>query len=814
MYLSIKHHDMFRTLVMGFEIPFRNYVAEVITSSFPTATALQAALQHKNSLLSPSDPEFLRKNLGKGCRLDNVQALYGKFVNAKAASTQDVVEHETEVPVIGGLLLVTFALHSQFGGLYGLFGSYTDYCSLAERFRYARNKLDHPDCKTLEDSDMIPVLAFIKDMIAYLDERFFSRKTKEELQKEIQTLHSRRQIIPITIQNFAEMPYSESKIVCRDDEIEYLKSFICGKSDSLRKQHSCCVFGYGGVGKTALVIEAIKRIIQDICDQQSMNDYAPEYILFFSAKKQKLVFSSTTGRIAEKAIQWQFQTAEELDMLIRSAIGIESLRGYHKEGLVVVDNLESLTSAERVLIKEYIERKTPAEMQFIITSRNCEEYELNYKLNGFENASGKKFIQSYIEENDLDMVLTDGEVDELLELAKWNTLVLVLSLRRLSARLCTVSGLKQEFSSANTWGRIRKTLTNVPGSAYEVISEFMFKDTFEEIETVFSEDADIFYKVLKIFAVSNQDNIDINTICLLSKTNYQSIESVLEVLCSYLILEKNNEKFGLNGFAEKYIIGRFMPDAETYSVLSAEIEQREREVRRALEELNDEVKLRPELASILQDWMILSDSDRITAAQMYRIFGDVKRACSRDSRFLTQNALEEFIQQSNNAEQITAHPYVKYQKARILQMIEKSKILPQDFYDEITNCFRTAIFVIKTVEQYSAIQRTKSYASLLWLLGQHLCGKKQLEEAIRYFEEGKGVFEELGIKPKEYYQCVSKLGYSYLAYYSDDPKNRIRYLRVARQMSQLLQNDYLYLDKTTAAFARQLKGNLRNYGQY
>ena len=83
MYLSIKHHDMFRTLVMGFEVPFRNYVAEIVTTSFSTPETLQIALHHKFTSLSPSDPEFLRKTLGKGSQLENVKELYGKLLNAK-----------------------------------------------------------------------------------------------------------------------------------------------------------------------------------------------------------------------------------------------------------------------------------------------------------------------------------------------------------------------------------------------------------------------------------------------------------------------------------------------------------------------------------------------------------------------------------------------------------------------------------------------------------------------------------------------------------------------------------------------------------
>ena len=34
MYLTIKQHDMFRTLLMGFEIPYRAYIADVITSRY------------------------------------------------------------------------------------------------------------------------------------------------------------------------------------------------------------------------------------------------------------------------------------------------------------------------------------------------------------------------------------------------------------------------------------------------------------------------------------------------------------------------------------------------------------------------------------------------------------------------------------------------------------------------------------------------------------------------------------------------------------------------------------------------------------
>ena len=86
MYLSIKQHDQFRTLLMSFEVPIS---CKIIERSF------------------------------------------------------------------GALNIVTFSFTNLFRDLYLLFGGYSSYCVLAEKYRYARNKLEHPGCKTLEDTDLI-----------------------------------------------------------------------------------------------------------------------------------------------------------------------------------------------------------------------------------------------------------------------------------------------------------------------------------------------------------------------------------------------------------------------------------------------------------------------------------------------------------------------------------------------------------------------------------------------------------------------------------------------------------------------------------
>lgn len=194
-------------------------------------------------------------------------------------------------------------------------------------------------------------------------------------------------------------------------------------------------------------------------------------------KKRKLQVSDATGRIIEKEIPSHFETADELIALIHEALSLETFKGYHDEGLIIVDNLEAVSIDDRRKIKHFIEAQTPPEMQFLLTSRNSEEYESNTRLCGFESEDGKTFVHSYIEENALDVRLEDSEINELLDIAKGNTLVLALSLRRISQKLIDMSGLRADFSCANVWKGIRKNMAVLPPNAYESISDFMFKDS-------------------------------------------------------------------------------------------------------------------------------------------------------------------------------------------------------------------------------------------------------------------------------------------------------------------------------------------------
>lgn len=812
MYLTIKQHDAFRTLVMGFEIPFRKYISDIVISTCPTEESFDSLMRSKNSQLTPTSPDFLKKVLSNACSKNTLKNVYAKFKTA-TTSVEEIVATDIDIPMVGALNLVTFSLTEHFGDLYALFGSYSSFCDLSEKYRYVRNKLDHPGSRTLEDEHLIPVLSFIKDICLFLDDACFLQKTRDHLLSEVSALQQRNIPMPVKVHNFPEMPYSESRIVCRDAEIQILKDFIYGKPEDLRKRHSCCIYGYGGVGKTALVLEVLKQVVGDLQDGTTINEYNPEYLLFFSAKRRRLDLASETGRFIEQPMRSHFETAAELIELILSALQLDSFRKFHEEGVIVVDNLETLTGEERQKVKAFVETQTPAEMQFILTSRNSEEYETNYKLGGFDAEPGRKFIKTYCEENSLELSLSPIDEDELLTLAKGNTLVLVLSMRRLSRNLSTLSSLKAEFNSGNAWKSLKSTLSKTPSNAYEVIAEFMFKDTFEHIETTFADNVELFYKILKVFAILQNDSTDISTLCLLTGESFPDVETVVDVLCSFLILEKKDTFYAMSGFAEKYIVSRFLPDADTYERVSKEILTRRNSVKESLEKLQEDIQNNPALAKIITDWSIITDVDQTTAAEMNKLYREVNRSCNSAGRFKVESVFETFIRKCDEYEGLTAHPFVKYQKARILQIVDRSNILPEKHVDEIRKSFNDAIYSIKTIEQYAGIQQTKSYASLLWIYGLYLSDCHDIPTAMRYLEESKSSFEAQQITDQEYYQCSSLLGTLYLDYYEEDRSSRLVYLRKARTISRMLSDNWHDLGKARN-HANQLKIRLGSFGQY
>lgn len=159
MYLTIKQHDKFRTLLMGFEIPFRTYIARTIINKYPNEIDFENALCAKNKLIGPTSPEVIKNNLPKLCKHNSCIKTYN-ILKISNNSTDAIVPEDLDVPFVSTLNVVSCSLTEDFSGLYSLFSSYNAYCECAEMYRFARNHLDHPGSRTLEEQHLIPVLSF------------------------------------------------------------------------------------------------------------------------------------------------------------------------------------------------------------------------------------------------------------------------------------------------------------------------------------------------------------------------------------------------------------------------------------------------------------------------------------------------------------------------------------------------------------------------------------------------------------------------------------------------------------------------------
>ena len=248
-----------------------------------------------------------------------------------------------------------------------------------------------------------------------------------------------------------------------------------------------------------------------------------------------------------------------------------------------------------------------------------------------------------------------------------------------------------------------------------------------------------------------------------------------------MILERQGANYRLNQFAEKYIIQRFLPDAIQYATLQEKVERCVRQTNRELQMFDDAVERNPERKKILKDWNIFASGDKIAAAKIDSIYVDVREQCNKGNKFFVRTALEEAYPKIELLEKTSIHPYIQYQKARILKLIDDSGILPEKHDEEIQEVYKNVIWSIKTNPLYSSIQHTKSYASVLWIYGMRLI-PDDISAATRYLEDAKDTFEECGITDTEYINCLSDLLQAYLKSYRCT-KNK-SYLHIARPIDR------------------------------
>ena len=636
MYLNVNDSDSLDSAVKSFEVAFRSYVSNTILSHLNSETKFSDEINLLHNKIEQSSIILSGKMKSILSRIQhNISSYYS---NLRYSNDCYINQSESILPHDVSYVSDIIGLSYLFAGSYFsdllIFKTKEEFLMLTVTYYNTRNALSHRGSELITNDDMLHTTYFISAISDFLDTKTpdcFWYRSHAEIDKIIYKLNDKRSI-PITINNINTISFSNKKFVCRENELLDLKNLVYPNVNFRKKPTSICIYGYGGVGKTALIHEFLKQIVKDVEDGIIPTDTF-EYILFFTAKDENLSFNLETGDIELIPLVKQFSTYEELNQLILNNLKIDTYDNLTKNGLIIIDNIESITNqTEYNKIINLIRFESPSNIQYIISSRPPINSDTKLPLNSFDFETGKIFIEKYINENELNVTLCDEEINRLLELSRGNALVLVLSLNRLDANLVSFSEISKEFRT-QAFADIESELSSVPPTAYELISDFMYRNTINEIENKYNSKKESIFIILKALAVY-EDALDEYTLCLLTKIKLDQLKEIMRILSQFMILEKQNDSYTINEFANKYILERFIPNSIERNELYLDIKTKVREIKTDLDELEKKSISNNDLRNILKDWIADNYGDKIAISKAYTTYNNIKHSIKFKSKTL------------------------------------------------------------------------------------------------------------------------------------------------------------------------------------
>ena len=182
MYLTTAQHDRLQTLVSGFEIPFRSFVASEICNAYPTEASFSLEIIKRPSFTNGNQYyQTINSELGK--IKANPGKCYSLLRNSVEAKAKQIIVNEIDVPNVATIIVLSVVFRELFSGFLLKYNDDNTYLCQAFKFKYVRNKLDHRGCKTLETLDLSVTLDFISNALLELrnDNSLFWEKSLDNI---------------------------------------------------------------------------------------------------------------------------------------------------------------------------------------------------------------------------------------------------------------------------------------------------------------------------------------------------------------------------------------------------------------------------------------------------------------------------------------------------------------------------------------------------------------------------------------------------------------------------------------------------------
>jgi len=202
----------------------------------------------------------------------------------------------------------------------------------------------------------------------------------------------------------------------------------------------------------------------------------------------------------------------------------------------------------------------------------------------------------------------------------------------------------------------------------------------------------------------------------------------------------------------------------------------------------------------MEDWKPKNSIDKIAISDAYSLYG-------KTTEIIKSHRTENFTAVKNEfdkLEKMSAHPYIKFQKARCLKLVhDKSRINVERsrLQKDISKYYEDAIDT--TDFYYSYIKRTKSYASINSLYGMFLADvMRDNKKSLRYLEEAVELYKKLNINDKLYFTAIHYLSKSYIQLFRKE-KDKI-YLHELRPLYNEVKNSVEHLKQINFDYSKYL----------
>lgn len=770
MYLSVSKTFALDEIVKSFEVAFRSFIAKSIIDKHATLSEFDTALSEIEAKTSACSTIFSHKNSAKIKKLQSgssdfyktIYDCYDSYINK---------DYSNDVPYVSSLIdYINLFFNDCFSdkGLLRGFLSVEEFHFNCDQFLRIRNSLSHPASSKVLTTEAGSVLTFIKRLADNIDDRFFWYVSKDNILMQLDTYYIVNTTQALKVDNLSEVVSFHKKIVCREKELEKLSDYIVGKNSYCRVAGSVVVFGYGGVGKTALVIDFLHSLVRILKDDKEKYKY--DFILFYSSKDEFLKQSMTSGELYIEKVKAQIDNFESFKTSLFEDLDISSIEvcgSKYSGGVIVIDNVENLGDIEKDKLFEFI-KETPRNIQFIITSRNEEPCEEKLHLKEFRShENGTQFIKQYIQSEGFLLDFEDQQMNSLIDASKGNTLILVQCL----------TGLNEGSIS---YEEVISNLENIKSKSVEVIADFMYKNTFENAISELEGQGFDPKTVIRIISLY-EERIDLYSISKLSKIDIASAESICRHLLKKLIINKSGEYYSINEFANSFIFIKLLPsNYETKNILTS-IRDHKTKMSESLEALEIKCSGNSKIEAIMNDWKPRNYIDRIVIAEAFETYDKIIQPVKRKDLVTVKRFLAEYT----DIELVTNHPYIRFQKARVLR-----KCLPlfkgeehEDLLNKICRSYDDAIEAIHFSHPF--IRGTNSHGAVLMLYGIFLgTVLKDYSRSIRNLEEAAAIFSNN--KDKNYYSTLYYLTLSCVHKFEEtnDPAFKHKYQKAIRVVLQ------------------------------